>query len=287
MDSNTSAIVTRPSISNPSIATLTERANIGMSRRRFIWSAVSALALPMVEGCLGSPTDTDNTASLSRLTARPGVPTETPTLGLSELGLGGWRDGIMYVPESYSSDTVAPLFIGLHGAGGDADNWNGSYPDRAEERGMVFLAPDSRSSSWDIMGSMNHTFGLDVEFLDEMLQYAFARCRIDPTRIALGGFSDGASYALSLGIGNGDLFSHLVAYSPGFYVVPDPVVGTPPIFVSHSPDDTVLPFTNTRDTIVPALRESGHDVTFHEFAGGHEVPAEVSETALDWFLDVS
>jgi phospholipase/carboxylesterase len=129
-------------------------------------------------------------------------------------------------------------------------------------------------------------FGPDVVFLNEMLEYAFERCRIDPTLIALGGFSDGASYALSLGIGNGDLFTHLVAYSPGYYAIPDPVVGTPRVFVSHGQNDTVLPFYNTASTIVPGLRDASHDVTFLEFDGGHEVPAEVSDAGLDWFLDV-
>jgi len=190
----------------------------------------------------------------------------------------------MYVPQDYSHDSSYPLFIGLHGAGGDADNWNGSYPDRAEDRGMIFLAPDARDSSWDIMTFPERTFGPDVEFIDEMLQFAFERCRIDPNRIALGGFSDGASYALSLGVGNGDLFTHLVAYSPGFYAIPDPVVGRPAVFVSHGPHDTVLPFHNTATSIVPTLENDGYDVTFHEFDGGHEVPAEVSTLALDWFL---
>ncbi len=35
------------------------------------------------------------------------------------------------------------------------------------------------------------------------------------------GFSDGASYALSLGVPNGDLFTHIVAFSPGFMRLPD------------------------------------------------------------------
>lgn len=259
----------------------------GWSRRRFIRSSISALALPVVGGCLGSPTDVpdpSNSDSTSRLTARPGTPAQSPTLGLSELGLGTSRDGLMYVPLDYSDDDSYPLFIGLHGAGGDADDWNGSYPGRAEDRGMIFLAPDSRESSWDLMTYPGRTFGPDVQFIDEMLHFVFERCRIDSGRIALGGFSDGASYALSLGLGNGDLFSHLVAYSPGFYVIPDPVVGKPSIFVSHGPHDTVLPFYTTANTIVPALENADYDVTFHEFDGGHEVPPEVSTIALDWFL---
>ena len=250
----------------------------GMSRRDFLRGSVSALAAPLFLSCGNTPTEP---GSDPRLTARPGVPTEAPVTGLSDLGLGSnGRDGLLYVPESYSPDVPAPLFIGLHGAGGAAGNWE-SYPARAESRGMIFLAPDSRSSTWDVlMGG----FGPDVEFLDRALQHTFQRCRVDPGRIALGGFSDGASYALSLGLPNGDLFSHLTAYSPGFYVRPEQSVGRPAIFVSHGTDDNILPVSASRDTIVPTLRDAGYDVNYQEFVGGHEVPAEISEAALDWFL---
>jgi predicted esterase len=167
-----------------------------------------------------------------------------PTVGLSDLGLELLRDGLLYVPESYSPDTPAPLFIGLHGAGGAASNWE-SYPDRAEARGMIFLAPDSRFSTWDVIRG---------------------------------------KYALSLGLVNGDLFSHLVAYSPGFYVNADPPVGKPRVYVSHGAWDNVLPVTTSRNMIVPTLSSTDYDVTYEEFDGGHEVPAAISESALDWFL---
>lgn len=41
---------------------------------------------------------------------------------------------------------------------------------------------------------------------------------IDPAHVAIGGFSDGASCALSLGLVNGDLFTHVMAFSPGLVV---------------------------------------------------------------------
>jgi phospholipase/carboxylesterase len=116
------------------------------------------------------------------------------------------------------------------------------------------------------------------------LQYAFDRCRIDTARIALAGFSDGASYTLCLGPSNGDLFSHLMAYSPGFMETVAPIVGKPRIFISHGTSDPVLPIATTRDEIVPALRHAGYDVTYREFDGGHQVPAAISEAALDWFV---
>jgi phospholipase/carboxylesterase len=145
---------------------------------------------------------------------------------------------------------------------------------------MVFVAPQSASFTWDLV---NNHFGPDVRFLDRALHYTFERCNIDPARIAIGGFSDGASYALSLGAINGDLFSHLVGYSPGFWRAPERV-GLPLVYISHGSQDSVLPVGISRDGIVPTMRDRGYDVTYEEFEGDHGVPAAVSEGALDWFL---
>jgi phospholipase/carboxylesterase len=260
-----------------------ERGRPQMRRRDFVKGSLTALATPLLLGCdvftSGPETSTPDPQD-PRLSARPGTPSATPTLGLSDLGLGDARDGILYVPQTYSVDTPAPLFVALHGAGGAGENW-ASYPDRAEARGMVFLAPDSRGDTWD---AIRGRFGPDVEFIDRALQHVFDRCAIDPRRIALAGFSDGASYALSLGVANGDLFSHLIAYSPGFVRSVESLVGKPRVYVSHGVSDTVLPVTLSRDRIVPAFTNEGYDVTYEEFDGGHEVPAEISESALDWFL---
>ncbi len=244
-----------------------------VSRRRFLKRGVGALVACALPGCDSVPTWAQ--IADPRLTATPGDPTIAPPIGLSALGLvnpriGSGRDGVLYVPESYSADTAAPLFVALHGAGGQGSDW-ASYYARA----------DSRSATWDLMRGFS---AADVAFLDRALRHTFQRCRIDPAQIALAGFSDGASYALSLGVSNGDLFSHLVGYSPGFLNTSPPLVGEPRIFVSHGTQDPVLSVSLSRALIVPELRNAGYDVTYREFDGGHEVPAEISEEALDWFL---
>lgn len=253
----------------------------GVSRRDFIKAGLAALATPPAASCLGSPMQPKVSVS-PRLAARPGTPTAVPTLGLSPLGLGSERDGLLYVPQSYSPDTPMPLFVGLHGFGQSGAYW-ASYPDRAEARGMVFLAPDSRGQTWD---AAQGAFGADVEFMNRALTYVFERCRIDPAHVALGGFSDGATCALSLGLANGDLFTNVVAYSPGFILLADSEVGWPQIFVSHGTLDSVIPVGNSRDKIVPYLQAAGYSVMYQEFEGGHAVPPEISDTALDWFLGV-
>ncbi len=242
-------------------------------------AGLGAAAWPLLHGCLGSPAAAEPGAD-PHLTARPGTPSTSAVPGASELGLGSGRDGFLYVPTSYSADTPMPLWVGLHGAGGSSDDWT-SYQARAEARGFVLLAPDSRRNTWDLVLD---ALGDDVRFIDRALAHVFARCNIDPLRTAFAGFSDGASYALSLGLPNGDLFTHLVGYSPGFVFSPWPHHGTPRVFISHGTSDTVLPVANTREKIVPELRGVGYDVTFQEFNGMHEAPAEISAAALDWFF---
>ena len=117
------------------------------------------------------------------------------------------------------------------------------------------------------------------------LGYAFTSCRVDSTRVVAAGFSDGASYALGLGLRNGGLFGKVVAFSPGF--IPERssgAVGKPPLFVSHGTVDPVFPIDATRGVLVPKLRSEGYSVTFREFVGGHGVPADVGREALDFML---
>lgn len=257
-----------------------------VSRRDFVKAGMSVLATPVLTGCGFGFTDSEpgsDTPASPRLSARPGTPTEAPTTGLSLLGFTDGRDGVLYVPTGYTPDAPVPLFVGLHGAGGEGSNWE-SYYARAEDRGMVFLAPDSRDFTWDLIASAR--YGPDVEFLDQALRYTFQQCNIDPTKIALAGFSDGATYALSLGSSNGDLFSHLIGYSPGYWGTTERV-GMPPVYISHGTEDDVLPVTLSRNSIVPSMRGAGYDVTYEEFEGGHLVPAAISESALDWFLGAS
>jgi predicted esterase len=104
---------------------------------------------------------------------------------------------------------------------------------------------------------------------------------VDPARLAVGGFSDGATYALSLGLINGDLFQRVVAYSPGF-IVEGETHGKPRFFFSHGTSDDILPIDRCSRRIVPELRRRGYDVTFREFDGGHEMPPAIASEGMAW-----
>jgi phospholipase/carboxylesterase len=110
------------------------------------------------------------------------------------------------------------------------------------------------------------------------------RVDADTDRLALGGVSDGASYALSVGLSNGDVFSTVLAFSPGFLAVPE-TVGRPRVFVSHGTADPILPIDGCSRSFVPVLRDAGYEVMFSEFEGGHTVPPEISDQGIRWWLD--
>jgi len=225
----------------------------------------------------------NNLHAEGRLQARPvRTPAEAAAVGLQALGSdGGPDDGYLYVPAGNQKKDPVPLALLLHGAGEDARDGLAQLRGQADEAGLILLALSSRGTTWDsILG--RGRYGSDIAAIDRALEHAFSRCAVDPARVAVGGYSDGASYALSLGITNGDLFSHVLAFSPGF-LAPTGQTGSPRIFVSHGTQDGWLPIDSCSRRIVPQLERAGYEVRYHEFEGGHVVPPGIAREAAIWF----
>ena len=210
-------------------------------------------------------------ATTGRLGVRIKTASKTTASGESALGLGTPRDGILRLPTMVPA-TPMPLMVLLHGAGGSARRQLDRFGTVPDEAGVAVLALDSRGGTWD---AIRTSFGGDVAFMDRALEHVMKTVAIDPQRVSIGGFSDGATYALSLGLINGDLFRRIVAFSPGF-VIPAEPTGRPRVFVSHGRADEILPIDRCSRVIVPGLKKRGHDVTFREFDGGHTVPPEIA-----------
>jgi len=215
-----------------------------------------------------------------RLSARPRGGART-TLASGPLGLGGGgRDGVVQLPSTMPAGPV-PLLLLLHGATQSGTRLMTRLGEAADRAGVAVVAPDSRGQTWD---AIRADFGEDVAYLNQVLEHVFARLPVDPARLAIGGFSDGASYALSLGLANGDLFPRVVAFSPGF-VIGAPPHGRPRFFLSHGTADQILPIDRCSRVIVPQLRTRGYDVTFREFEGRHELPPDIAADGLRWMLN--
>jgi phospholipase/carboxylesterase len=213
------------------------------------------------------------------LTARPRKPALTVAAGQHPLGLDSSRDALLYVPQSYDPARPVPLIVTLHGAGGDAARGMRYLRGLAASVGFALLAPPSRAATWDVIAG---GFGPDVAFVDRALNETFGRCSINPHRVAVGGFSDGASYALTLGLANGDLFTHVLAFSPGF-MAPPRRQGSPRIYMSHGTRDEVLPIDRCSRRLKVQIERAGYQLVYREFDGPHAVPPDIAEAAVRWF----
>ena len=251
-----------------------------LSRRLLLQGATASAGVSLLSCCAATTRDRDG----SRLTARPtrdadlssrvAASSDPQPLGVEP----GPHDALLYVPTRLESRAPEWFILCLHGAGASAVRGLSPLMELADRAGMVLLAPSSRAATWDAIGG---SYGPDVAAIDRALRVAFGRTGARPRRVAVAGFSDGASYAVGLGLANGDLFSRVIAFSPGFVPVA-PRVGRPAVFISHGTGDAVLPIARTSRRIVPALQDDGYDVTYHEFDGGHAVPATVARAAQGW-----
>jgi phospholipase/carboxylesterase len=213
-----------------------------------------------------------------RLSARPYRPvTVSARTGLLALdGRQGELLALAHVPPP--GDTPYRVVLLLHGAGGSPRHGLDLLLPVADEHRLLLVAPKSTSSTWDLIVD---GFGPDVRRIDRVLEGVFDSHPVDG--VAIGGFSDGASYALSIGLTNGDLFDAILAFSPGF-AAPLVMHGQPRVFVSHGTADPVLPIGSCSRRLVPRLEALKYRVTYEEFDGGHDVPESMMRTAVSWLL---
>ena len=247
----------------------------GVSRRRFGKIAAAALAGVALNGCRG----TAATGGQGRVTLpadRASRSAKRPDAGTQPLALGGERDGFLMIPAG-APPTPLPLLVLLHGAGGNGGNMLRRLGAAVDAAGIAVLSPDSRDPrTWD---AIRGEFGPDVAFINRALRKAFETVDLDAARLSVGGFSDGATYALSLGLANGDIFQRVIAWSPGFFVE-DATAGKPRFYISHGRADDILPISRCSRVIVPRLQQRGYDVTYREFDGGHSMPADIIREGL-------
>jgi phospholipase/carboxylesterase len=208
-----------------------------------------------------------------RLGARPSARVDaSASKGLMPLPVAG-EGSLLFVPRSYRPSRPAPFALTLHGCCGEARSGLNLWYREAAQHGIILLAPDG-GGAW--------RFGDTAARIDAGLSSVFERYAIDRRRVAAVGFSAGASFALSLGLTNGDLFTHVVPHSPGGGI-PDQPVGSPQIFLIHGTDDQTIPVEVSRD-LAPQLERDGYRIRYEEYPAGHRPQPDLMAEAVDWFL---
>lgn len=199
----------------------------------------------------------------------------------------------VYVPAGASTQRV-PLILLLHGAHGSGEEMLDRLLEGSGAPTAAVLAPTAQGETWDALIPERDTlldgwsgpgsrgrFGRDIALLDEALALCASQVAIDVWRSGIVGFSDGATYALAVGLASGSLFRRIAALSPGLLIADD-AMGRPAVYVAHGLRDRVFPIERCGRRIANDLRLRGCDVTFREFDGGHELPRAVYRDAVSW-----
>jgi phospholipase/carboxylesterase len=236
--------------------------------------------LTLGAGALGWLSAIDGVRAQTPQSAQAPAPTNDIPFGESRLGISnGLRDGTLFVPKSYKPGVPMPLLMMLHGYAGSGDSMRYTFP-LAEEFGVIVIAPESRDLTW---GQSAPGFDPDVRYLSAAVRQVVDMLDIDSTHVALGGISDGAGYALSMGLAYGDSFNHLMVFSGGL-MIPFRRQGNPHIFIAHGLNDIQMPIDRTGRRFANELKIDGYDVTYREYEGGHAVPRDVLREGFEWFL---
>lgn len=195
------------------------------------------------------------------------------------IGLDKRRDAILYTPKDVDWSKPVPLVLVMHGKNGaatDAMPWFKSY---ANEHKFLILSVPSRGSTW---GYEAGGIGADAAFIDRCLDWVASRFPLDPARLGVAGYSDGASFALCMGLQNGDVFSHVMAFEAVSFTAPD-ARGKPKFFFSHGRMDEGTSLSNCLQ-MVKQLKDLGYDVSLDVHPKGHIVADQGVRAAVAQFL---
>jgi phospholipase/carboxylesterase len=251
------------------------------TRRELIGMGLTGVGASLLSGCQALKGITDTTpAEITDpiLTTRVTAPKSTTTIGTTVPYSNSQQEAFLYVPTGYKPSTPSPFVLLLHAEGEVAFTALSLFQPHADAAGLILLSVDSASTTWDVIGG---DYGPDVAFIDLALAAAFNEVNVDPTHVAVEGFSDGASYALAVGRTNGALFSHVVSFSAGF-MPPYTPNGMPKFFMAQGTSDNTFDITQSGDFIDSKLVAAGYDVDYVKFAGGHEVPDAILQQAIAW-----
>lgn len=216
---------------------------------------------------------------------------EAPPTGFVKLEQGA-GSAILLTPDEIDEGRRYPLFTVLHGAGRQDEMLAKAYRDEPEKRRAFFLIPRSALPTWDLIASRERP---DLDFLEYAYDLVYRRYPIDPLQQAMIGYSDGASYALSVGLCNSTMFSALMVWAAGFLVLDEPTAERfgleipeprPRIYLEYGTHDELFDFETVALPMRANLEKAGFDVTFSVDEGGRHWPSgSFHREALDWYFE--
>ncbi|CAE7628333.1 exgA [Symbiodinium pilosum] len=210
--------------------------------------------------------------------------------GLSSSGLADKAELVQYALQALRMTKALPLLIVLHGAGRSKESVDGfvlPFSRISSRQNALVAIPMSLDNTWDLRAAVaTGQASADTAFISHIIDCLMRDYRVDAGRIALMGFSDGGSYALSLAVSNPGVFQAAMSWSAGYYqnapVASAASSSLPHIFHAHGRADELFNFEKVALPMRRSLRSSGHNVTSHNvLSAGHSAPSDFASLAAE------
>ena len=209
---------------------------------------------------------------------------ESPT-GFVQIEHGEAR-GVLLTPEEIDPSRLYPLFTVFHGAGRQDEMLVKACRREPEARQAFFFIPRSVAPTWDLIAGGE---GEDLAFLEHAWDLIYRRYPIDPERQSVIGYSDGASYALSLALSSPGFFDAALCWAAGFVVMDRRAVGEESrrtrMYLEYGTHDELFGFKEVALPMRERLETAGYAVEFSVDEGGRHWPSgDFQSQALDWYF---
>ena len=198
----------------------------------------------------------------------------------------GAGKAVLLTPDEIDPERRYPLITVMHGAGRQDEMLVKACRDEPERRQALFLVPRSVNPTWDLIACEERP---DLDFLEWAYDLIYRRYPVDHFRQGLLGYSDGASYALSVGLSNPRLFRALMVWAAGFVTLDSSLLSDgdprPDVLLEYGTHDPVFPFEMIATPMRLALETAGYPLEFRVDQGGRHWPSgDFQREALDWFF---
>lgn len=198
-------------------------------------------------------------------------------------------------PRDTASEPHACIVL-LHGRGSNEQDLFGLIPELPKQPLVVSVrAPFAFPFGgyfWYDLGAQNHspdpeTFASSLQQLSEFVQELPSHYPVDPARVYLLGFSQGALMSGCLTLSQPQLMAATVMLS-GYLPVEAPFetdeagIAGKPIFMAHGSYDSVLPVIMGRQARM-RLENLKAEVDYHEYSMDHQVVMDELAELRSWF----
>ncbi|NQV41468.1 MAG: hypothetical protein HQ506_03855 [Candidatus Marinimicrobia bacterium] len=207
-------------------------------------------------------------------------------------------------PENYDASKSYPLLVGMHGMGGNADGFVAQY-DKLDNPQIIYVTPEAPYPLSINVGSQWHTrawapinVGKKATLAGDVLVGDYIMKAIKAisnehkiSDVYLMGFSQGATYAYTIGLQNPDMIKGVIGFS-GYLMDMDGDKSILTmqdienakklrIFIAHGIGDAAVEVETARE-LKSMFEEHGYDLTYKEFEGRHNLKADVFNEAVAW-----